>query len=101
MDLMKQKSPCVYLLANKPNGVLYLGVTSDLIKRVWQHKNALVDGFSKKYNVHHLVWFEQHQSMESAITREKNIKKWKREWKARLIEEDNPRWHDLYNEIIG
>ena len=101
MDLMKQKSPCVYLLANKPNGVLYLEVTSDLIKRVWQHKNAFVDGFSKKYNVHHLVWFEQHGSMESAITRENNIKKWKREWKARLIEENNPEWRDLYIEVIG
>ena len=98
---MNQKSPCVYLLANKPNGVLYLGVTSDLVKRIWQHKNKFVDGFSKKYNVHKLVWFEQHEDMASAITREKNIKKWKREWKVRLIEQDNSEWRDLYNEIIG
>ena len=98
---MNQKSPCVYLLANKPNGVLYLGVTSDLVKRIWQHKNKFVDGFSKKYNVHNLVWFEQHEGMALAITREKKIKKWKREWKVRLIEQDNPGWRDLYNEIIG
>ncbi len=84
---MYQKSPCVYLLASKPNGVLYLGVTSDLVKRIWQHKNKLADGFSKKYNVHNLVWFEQREEMASAITREKNIKKWKREWKVRLIEQ--------------
>ena len=66
MSLMKQKFPCVYLLASKPDGVLYLGVTSDLVKRVWQHKNAFVDGFSKKYNVHNLVWFEQHEGMDAA-----------------------------------
>ncbi len=98
---MNQKSPCVYLLASKPDGVLYLGVTSDLVKRLWQHKNAFVDGFSKKHNVHHLVWFEQHEDMTSAITREKNIKKWKRGWKVRLVEEGNPEWCDLYEEIIG
>ena len=98
---MIQKSPCVYLLASKPDGVLYLGVTSDLVKRIWQHKNSFVDGFSKKYNVHNLVWFEQHVDILSAITREKNIKRWKREWKVRLIEESNPEWRDLYDEIIG
>ena len=98
---MNQKLPHVYLLASKPDGVLYLGVTSDLIKRIWQHKNALVNGFSKKYNVHHLVWYEQHEYMLSAITREKQIKKWKRKWKVRLIEEINPVWRDLYDEIIG
>jgi putative endonuclease len=98
---MNHKSPCVYLLANQPDGVLYVGVTSDLVKRIWQHKNALVDGFSKKYNVHLLVWFEQHEVMLSAITREKNIKRWKRAWKIRLIEESNTEWRDLYDEIIG
>ena len=98
---MNQKSPCVYLLASKPNGVLYLGVTSDLIKRIWQHKNKFVDGFSKKYNVHNLVWFELHEDMSSAIMREKNIKKWMREWKVRLIEQSNSEWRDLYKDIIG
>ncbi len=98
---MKQKSPYVYLLASKPDGVLYLGVTSDLVKRIWQHKNNLVDGFSKKYRVHHLVWFEAHEDMVTAITREKNIKRWKRAWKFRLIEESNPKWCVLYDEIIG
>ena len=98
---MKDKFPCVYLLASKPNGVLYLGVTSDLIKRIWQHKNVFVDGFSKKYNVHNLVWFESHVYMESAIMREKRIKKWARDWKVALIEENNPGWADLYDQIIG
>jgi len=98
---MQEKFPCVYLLTSKPGGVIYLGVTSDIIKRVWQHKSDFVDGFSKKYHVHVLVWFEPHQSMESAILREKRIKKWRRAWKVELIEEDNPGWRDLYGEIIG
>ena len=98
---MQEKFPCVYLLASKPDGVIYLGVTSDIVKRVWQHKNAFVDGFTKKYHVHNLVWFEPHQGMESAILREKSIKKWRRSWKVDLIEEGNPRWCDLYGEIIG
>ena len=98
---MNQKSPHVYLLTNKPDGVIYLGVTSDLIKRIWQHKNSFVDGFSRRYNLHHLVWFEAHEDMVSAITREKNIKKWKRAWKVRLIEESNLEWRDLYEDIIG
>ena len=98
---MQEKFPCVYLIASKPDGVIYLGVTSDIVKRVWQHKNAFVDGFSKKYHVHVLVWFEPHQGMESAILREKHIKKWRRAWKVELIEEGNPGWRDLYGEIIG
>ena len=98
---MKQKLPCVYLLANKPVGVIYLGVTSDIVKRVWQHKNAFVDGFSKKYKVHNLVWFESHEDMGVAILREKRIKKWRRAWKVELIEEGNPGWCDLYGDIIG
>ena len=98
---MQEKFPCVYLLASRPDGVIYLGVTSDIVKRVWQHKNAFVDGFTKKYHVHNLVWFESHQGMESAILREKSIKKWKRSWKVDLIEEGNPGWCDLYGEIIG
>lgn len=90
------KSPCVYILASQQNGTLYIGVTSDLIKRVWQHKNDLTEGFSKKYRVHNLVWYEQHADMYSAITREKQIKEWRRQWKIVLIEKTNPHWDDLY-----
>lgn len=90
------KSPCVYILASQQNGTLYIGVTSDLIQRVWQHKNDLTEGFSKKYRVHNLVWYEQHADMYSAITREKQIKEWRRQWKIVLIEKTNPHWDDLY-----
>ncbi len=93
------KQSCVYILASKRNGTLYAGVTSDLVKRVWQHKNNLVEGFTKKYGVHTLVWFEQHETMESAISREKAIKNWKRDWKIKVIEEMNPQWRDLYEDI--
>ncbi len=88
------------MLASKPNGTLYTGVTSDLVQRVWQHKNNLVEGFTKKYHAHTLVWYEQHEEMESAILREKQLKKWNRAWKIRLINELNPHWNDLYQEII-
>ena len=91
----------VYILASKRNGALYTGVTSDLVKRVYQHKNNLVEGFTQKYNVHCLVWYEIHESAEAAIQREKQIKKWKREWKLALIERDNPDWQDLYEGLIG
>ena len=89
------KQPCVYLLASKKNGTLYIGVTTDLIKRVWQHKNNVVEGFTKRYGVHLLVWFEPHENMETAIAREKAMKEWKRQWKLRLIEASNPEWRDL------
>ena len=89
----------VYILCSKRNGTLYIGITSDLIKRLYENKNDLVNGFTKKYNVHNLVWYEIHESAESAITREKQIKKWKRAWKLELIEQGNPEWNDLY-EII-
>ena len=89
----------VYILCSKQNGTLYTGVTSNLVKRVYEHKNNLADGFTKKYNVHHLVWYEIHQTAESAMTREKQIKAWKRPWKLRLIEESNPEWNDLYEAI--
>ena len=92
--------PCVYILANKRNGTLYTGVTSNLVQRVWQHKNNLVEGFTKRYGIHSLVWYEVHETMESAITREKSVKKWKREWKRGLIEKNNPEWRDLYRDII-
>ena len=93
------KRPCVYILASKRNGTLYLGVTSDLVQRVWQHKNDVVEGFTKRHGVHTLVWYEPHESMESAITREKAIKEWKRAWKLELIEKGNPTWRDLYEEL--
>ena len=93
---MSRKSPCVYILASTPHGTLYIGVTSDLRKRVWEHKEGFVDGFTKKYKVHRLVWFELHETMYAAIQREKNLKNWKRDWKINLIENHNPDWHDLY-----
>ena len=95
-----EKSPCVYILATKRNGTLYTGVTSDLVKRVFDHKNGLADGFTKKYKVHHLVYFELHEDMYTAISREKQIKKWNRAWKLELIETNNPEWKDLYEDII-
>jgi putative endonuclease len=94
------KQPAVYILASKRNGTLYVGVTSDLRKRVWEHKNDLVEGFTKRYHVHLLVWYELHETMESAILREKRIKEWKREWKMRMIESANPTWMDLYDNIL-
>ena len=90
----------VYILASKQNGTLYVGVTSNLPQRIWQHKNDQVDGFSKKYNVKLLVFYEKHPTAESAITREKLIKKWNRDWKLYLIEKDNPQWEDLYESIL-
>ena len=90
----------VYILANKYNGTLYIGMTSDLAKRVYEHKNKLVEGFSNKYNVNKLVYFEQACDVEPAITREKQLKKWNRAWKIKLIEKENPDWKDLYPEII-
>jgi len=98
---MSDKQPCVYILASGKNGTLYIGVTSDLIKRVWEHKNDVVEGFTKRYQVHTLVWYEVHENMESAISREKAIKEWKREWKLRIIEKGNPEWRDLYKELLG
>ena len=95
-----QKQFYVYMLASQRNGTLYTGMTSDLAKRIWQHKNGDVEGFTKQYNVKTLVYYEIHQSAKSAIVREKQIKKWRRKWKLRLIEKDNPLWNDLYYEII-
>ena len=91
----------VYILASNRNGTFYIGVTSDLIKRIWQHKNNQVEGFTSKYKVHRLVYFEEHPTAQSAILREKQMKKWRRIWKMRLIEEKNPGWNDLYEEICG
>ena len=93
------KHPVVYILASKKNGTLYVGVTSDLVKRIWQHKNHVVTGFTEEFEVNQLVYFEQFDDMTNAITREKVLKKWNRAWKIRLIEKTNPNWLDLYNEI--
>jgi putative endonuclease len=90
----------VYMLASKRNGTLYIGVTSDLVKRVYEHKNNLIEGFTKKYNVHTLVYYESTDDINSAITREKQLKKWKRGWKIELVEKKNPEWRDLYFELI-
>ena len=98
---MDRQFLCVYILTSKLHGVLYTGVTSNLKYRVWQHKQKLVDGFSKKYNANRLIWYEQHTDIYSAITREKQIKKWNRDWKIELIESTNPEWKDLYVEILG
>jgi putative endonuclease len=94
------KQPSVYILASKRNGTLYIGVTSNLVKRIWEHKNNMVEGFTKRYNLHRLVWYELHENMESAITREKRLKNWKRKWKLELIESNNPKWLDLFNTIV-
>ncbi len=93
------KQPAVYILASQRNGTLYIGVTSDLIKRIWEHKQDLVEGFTQKYKVHQLVYFEQHQDMLAAIAREKQLKKWNRAWKLALIEKTNPDWRDLWPDI--
>jgi putative endonuclease len=90
----------VYILTNKRNGTLYIGVTNDLIKRVFEHKEKLVEGFSKKYDIGFLVYFESTSDVNSAIQREKQIKRWNRAWKLRLIEKDNPHWEDLYSKLI-
>ena len=93
------KHPAVYILASKPHGTLYIGVTSDLIKRIWEHKQDFVEGFTKKYGIHTLVYFEQCDDMANAIQREKQLKKWNRAWKLELIETLNPEWRDLWPEI--
>ena len=93
------KMPCVYILANRPNGTLYIGVTANLVQRVWQHKNDYIEGFTKWYQVHRLVWYEVHETMESAIRREKALKKWNRAWKIELVKKHNAAWADLFDEI--
>jgi putative endonuclease len=95
-----KRQPCVYMLASQRNGTLYTGVTMNLVKRVWEHKTNAVDGFTKKYDVHTLVWYELHETMESAIQREKAIKKWRRKWKLELIESNNPAWEELFEKIV-
>lgn len=94
------KHPALYILASKRNGTLYIGVTGNLRRRVWEHRSDLVDGFTKKYKVHRLVYFELHGDMRAAISREKELKKWNRAWKLELIEGMNPQWADLWEEIL-
>jgi putative endonuclease len=91
----------VYILASKRNGTLYTGVTDDLARRVYEHKNDLIEGFTKRYGVHILVWFEAHEDINAAIRREKLIKRWRRAWKLELIEKDNREWRDLYEKIAA
>jgi putative endonuclease len=95
------KTPCVYVLASKPNGVLYIGVTSDVLSRISMHKQDLIEGFTKRYGVHRLVYYEMHETMDEAIRREKQLKEWKRAWKVRLIASMNPEWIDLFDERTG
>jgi putative endonuclease len=94
------KSPAIYILSNRPNGVLYIGVTSNLPNRIWQHRRGYLDGFSKQYRTHLLVYYEQFDDMHSAIAREKQLKHWKRTWKIELIERANPDWLDLYSSLF-
>ena len=94
------KEPCVYMLASRRNGTLYVGATSDLVQRVWQHKNGVFGGFTKRYKVHLLVWYELHETMENAFSREKALKEWRRKWKLELIERGNPEWDDLYDGLV-
>jgi putative endonuclease len=93
------KQPAVYILASKRNGTLYIGVTSNLAERIWQHKNGFIEGFTKEHKIHLLVYYEFHDNMLTAIAREKQMKKWNRAWKLNLIEEQNPDWRDLSNDI--
>ena len=97
----RTRQPAVYILASGINGTLYVGVTSNLLQRVWQHREKVSKGFTAKYSVHRLVWYELHPTMDSAISREKAIKKWRRSWKAELIEERNPGWTDLYEDLVN
>jgi len=96
-----EKQPAVYILASKQNGTLYIGVTSDLVKRVWEHKSDTVDGFTKQFGVHRWVYYVLYSEMTSAISREKQLKKWNRAWKVELIENPNLEWKDLWDEIVG
>ena len=95
-----ERQPSVYVLASKRNGTLYTGVTSNLLKLVWEHKNNVTEGFTQKHGVHSLVWYEVHDTMDTAIQREKAIKSWNRAWKIKVIEEMNPQWRDLYSDLL-
>jgi putative endonuclease len=94
-----EKHPAIYILASQRNGTLYIGVTSNLVKRIWEHRSDLIDGFTKRYSCHTLVYFEQYPEMTEAILREKQMKTWNRAWKIELIEKQNPDWRDLWPDI--
>jgi putative endonuclease len=96
----KLKQPCIYIMSNRIRGTLYTGVTSNLVKRIWQHRNHRAKGFTNEFSLTRLVYFEIHEDMYNAITREKNIKNWKRTWKIELIENYNPKWLDLFSQIV-
>ena len=96
---MTEKRPCVYILTSQRNGTVYVGVTGDLARRIWQHRSESVDGFVQKYGVYRLVFAEFHETMDAAILREKQVKKWRRAWKLELIERGNPQWRDLYDDL--
>ncbi len=98
---MKQKQYYLYITVSRKEGTLYVGTTNNLLKRIYEHKNNLIDGFTKKYNVHKLVYYEETNDIQNAIQREKQIKKWKREWKMNLIKKFNPNWKDLYYDLVG
>jgi len=93
------KNYYVYIMTNKPNGTLYIGVTNDLVRRIYEHRNSIIDGFTKKYNLKMLVYFEMFDRVEDAILKEKRLKKWNRQWKVEMIEKSNPDWVDLYDQI--
>ena len=98
--MSRERNPAVYIMANRMRGTLYVGVTTNLPKRAWEHRNSTLEGFTSRYRIHRLVWFEQHTEMESAIRREKQLKRWRRSWKLELIERMNPTWRDLYEDIV-
>jgi len=97
--MFREKHPATYIMANRYRGTLYIGVTSDLWTRVWDHKNGTTPGFTSRYGVKTLVWYAHHPTMEAAIAREKQLKLWKRDWKIKLIEKMNPQWLDLHDSI--
>jgi putative endonuclease len=98
---MSDKQPCVYILASERNGTLYVGVTSNIARRAWEHRSDVADGFTQRYGVHRLVFVEVYDSMEEAILREKRLKRWRRAWKLELIERTNPQWRDLYDDLLS
>ena len=98
---MSERTYFVYLLASGRNGTLYVGVTNDLVRRITEHRDGLAEGFTKKYRIHQLIWFEAHEQIEQAILREKQIKRWKRAWKLALFRDTNPRWEDLYPGLLA
>jgi len=97
---MSDRRPCVYILASRRNGTLYVGVTGDIARRAWEHRSGAIPGFTRRYDVHVLVFVEFHETMADAMMREKRIKKWRRAWKLELIERENPQWKDLYDDLV-